>query len=206
MNAIPIRSLVYTALCSALFIVLSILQLKLAFSPVPITFQTLAVIFVGLLLKPRYAFLSVAIYIVLGLLGLPVFGGKSGLAHLLGPTGGFILYFPFGAMLISMCTNAIEAKLPQASMKKHGLYLLLLLTFSSWLSYFIGVPWFYYAMDGNMTIMKILGLACFPFLPGDAVKSVVGLLVLIALHKPIMRLRGQQQVSGSANSISANMN
>lgn len=209
MNAIPIRSLVYTALCSALFIVFSALQLKLAFSPVPITFQTMAVIFIGMLLKPRAAFLSVAIVIVLGLLGLPVFGGKSGIAHILGPTGGFILYFPFGAMLISFCVDKLEARFARSSIQKHIAYLLVFLLFSSWLAYVVGVPWFMAVLD-NMTVLKALGLACYPYLPGDAVKAIVAAAVFIALHKPVMQLRSQQQTrksnssKGSASALHTN--
>lgn len=194
MKAIPIRTLVYTALCSAIFIVFSAIQLKFAFSPVPITLQTMAVIIAGMLLKPRAAFLSIAIVVVLGLLGLPVFGGKSGIAHIMGPTGGFILYFPFGAMLISLCIQALEAKLPQRSLKKHAMYLLVFLALSSWLAYVVGVPWFMASL-GNVSLAKALALACYPYVTGDVLKSVLALLIFFALHKPIMQLRGQQASS-----------
>jgi len=203
MRAIPIRSLVYIALCSAVFIVFSAIQLKLAFSPVPITLQTMAVIIAGMLLKPRDAFISVTIVIILGLLGLPVFAGKSGLSHLLGPTGGFIVYFPFGAMLISLWINAITAKGARLTVKKAIGFLLAFLLFSSWLAYAVGVPWFMAVLD-NMTLAKALTLACYPYLLGDAIKSVVALAIFIALYKPIMKLRSQQ-LSHSAQHDAANM-
>ena len=206
MNAIPIRSLVYTALGSALFIVFSALQLKLAYSPVPITFQTLAIIFIGILLKPRAAFFSVAIVIILGLLGLPVFGGKSGLAHLLGPTGGFIIYFAFGAMLISCAVSFIEAKFKANLLIKYALYLFVFLLLSSWLAYVVGVPWFMISLGNTYTLTEAIALACTPYLTGDVIKAVVGFLIFIALHKQFMNIRNQQGRRASSSSISFNHN
>lgn len=206
MNAIPIRSLVYTALGSALFIVFSALQLKLAFSPVPITFQTLAIIFIGILLKPRAAFFSVVIVILLGLCGLPVFGGKSGLAHLLGPTGGFIFYFALGAMLISCAVSLIEAKFAKSSLIKNIIYLFVFLLLSSWLAYVFGVPWFIVALDNTYTLTEAIATACTPFLAGDAIKAVVGLIIFIALHKQFMTIRNQQGNKATSSSVSYNHN
>jgi len=200
MRAVPIRSLVYIALCSAVFIVFTAIQLKMAFSPVPITLQTMAVIIAGMLLKPRDAFISITIVIILGLFGLPVFAGKSGLSHVLGPTGGFILYFPFGAMLISLWINASIKKGTRLTVQKVISLLVAFLLFSSWLAYVVGVPWFMAVLD-DMTLAKALGLACYPFLLGDALKSVVALAVFIALYKPIMKLRSQQYGHSSKHNI-----
>lgn len=205
MKAVPIRSLVYIALCSAVFIVFSAIQLKMAFSPVPITLQTMAVIIAGMLLKPRDAFISIVIVIVLGIFGLPVFGGKSGLAHIFGPTGGFIIYFPFGAMLISLWINASTAKVARLTVKKIVSFLVAFLLFSSWLAYAVGVPWFMAVLD-NMTLAKALALACYPYLLGDVLKSIIALAVFIALYKPIMKLRSQQLGYSAHNSGSATEN
>lgn len=203
MKAVPIRSLVYIALCSAVFIVFSAIQLKLSFSPVPITLQTLAVIIAGMLLKPRDAFISVVIVVILGVLGLPVFGGKSGLSHLLGPTGGFLIYFPFGALLISLGINAIVGKGATLTAKKLISLLILFLLCSSWLAYAAGVPWFMAVLD--MSLAKSLALACYPYLIGDTLKAVVALVLFIALYKPIMKLRNQQLSYISQNNHSADM-
>ncbi len=67
-------------------------------SPVPVTLQPLAVLAVGGLLGARRGGAALATYLVLGLLGLPVFaGGGAGLGRLMGPTGGYLLAFPFAA-------------------------------------------------------------------------------------------------------------
>jgi biotin transport system substrate-specific component len=68
------------------------------FSPVPMTLQPLAVLAVGGVLGAAGGASSLALYLALGLLGLPVFaGGGAGLMHVLGPTGGYLLAFPAAA-------------------------------------------------------------------------------------------------------------
>ena len=68
------------------------------FSPVPMTLQPLAVLAVGGVLGAAGGAAALALYLGLGLLGLPVFaGGGAGLIHVLGPTGGYLLAFPAAA-------------------------------------------------------------------------------------------------------------
>lgn len=71
-------------------------------TPVPMTLQPLAVLIVGGLLGPRYGALSALLYLVMGAAGLPVFtpGGLPGLARLLGPTGGYLVSYPFAAFAV----------------------------------------------------------------------------------------------------------
>src|SRR5206468_4502850 len=77
------------------------LRIPLPFTPVPLTGQTFAVLLSGAALGSRRAFLSQALYLVEGAAGLPVFsGGAAHLAHLLGPTGGYLWSYPFVAGLL----------------------------------------------------------------------------------------------------------
>ena len=74
--------------------------LPVPLSPVPMTLQPLAVLVVGALLGAAGGGAALVLYLALGLLGLPVFaGGSSGVLHLLGPTGGYLLAFPVAAGL-----------------------------------------------------------------------------------------------------------
>ncbi len=70
-------------------------------SPVPFTLQPMAVLIVGGLLGAQDGALSLAIYLAMGAAGLPVFApfGAPGLARLLGPTGGFLIAYPFAAFV-----------------------------------------------------------------------------------------------------------
>lgn len=71
-------------------------------TPVPMTLQPLAVLIVGGLLGPGYGALSLAVYLEMGAVGLPVFTplGAPGLARLFGPTGGYLLAYPMAAALV----------------------------------------------------------------------------------------------------------
>lgn len=70
------------------------LEVRLPFSPVPVTGQTFGVLLAGLLLGPGWGTAAVAAYLVEGLLGMPVFaGGAAGPAHLAGPTAGYLAGF-----------------------------------------------------------------------------------------------------------------
>ena len=70
-------------------------------TPVPLTVQNLGVLLVGLLLGSRRGFAALTLYLVEGAVGLPVFSptGPGGIAQLLGATGGFLMVYPFVALL-----------------------------------------------------------------------------------------------------------
>ncbi len=76
-------------------------QINIPTQPVPFTLQTMVVLLAGALLGSRNAVYSQIIYLVAGILGLPVFAEYSfGIAKLFGPTGGYLLSFPFAAFLV----------------------------------------------------------------------------------------------------------
>jgi biotin transport system substrate-specific component len=77
------------------------LHIPLWFTPVPVTLQVLAVVLSGLVLGSRWGAISQLQYLILGMLGLPVFTGPvAGPAALMGPTGGYLLGFVVGAYLV----------------------------------------------------------------------------------------------------------
>ena len=71
------------------------------FTPVPLTVQNFAVLLVGLMLGSRRGFAALMLYLAEGVVGLPVFNptGPGGIAQLLGPTGGFLMVYPFVAFV-----------------------------------------------------------------------------------------------------------
>jgi biotin transport system substrate-specific component len=88
-------------LASALLALCARVEVPLPFSPVPVTGQTLAVLLVGASLGARLGALSVALYVIEGLAGLPVFaGGASGVARLTGATGGYLVGFVVAAAIV----------------------------------------------------------------------------------------------------------
>jgi len=90
--AIVIAATLFIALCARVTI-------PLPFTPVPLTLQNLAVLLVGLTLGSRRGFAALLLYLIEGASGMPVFNpaGPGGVAQLLGPTGGFLLVYPFVA-------------------------------------------------------------------------------------------------------------
>ena len=92
--SIVVGASLFVALCARV-------TLPLPFTPVPLTLQNFGVLLVGLLLGRRRAFAALVLYLAEGASGLPVFNpaGPGGIAQLLGPTGGFLLAYPFVAAL-----------------------------------------------------------------------------------------------------------
>ncbi len=95
--ALVVGASLVVALCARITIPL------MPLTPVPLTVQNMGVLLVGLLLGSRRGFAALALYLVEGAVGLPVFSpssvGLHGIAQLLGPTGGFLMVYPFVAFL-----------------------------------------------------------------------------------------------------------
>src|ERR1700691_4200110 len=91
-------------LATGLVAICAHIALPLGFTPVPVTMQTFAVLLLGLLFSPGPAFACLALYLMEGAVGLPVFSphGPGGMAQLLGPSGGYLLSYPFAAALASL--------------------------------------------------------------------------------------------------------
>jgi biotin transport system substrate-specific component len=147
--AIVISASLFIALCARL-------ALPLPFTPVPLTLQNFGVLLVGLSLGSRRGFLALGLYLAEGLAGLPVFAptGPGGLAQLLGPTGGFLLAYPFVAALAgyviehgrrSFARAAIAGTLAEIVLFIGGLSWLAVLTHSLTLALRFGLYWFIFA-------------------------------------------------------------
>lgn len=156
--AIIVGASIFVALCAHCIV-------PLPFTPVPLTLGDLAVLLVGLFLGPAAAFATLALYLVEGASGLPVFAptGAPGLAHLLGPTGGYLLAYPFAAALAGYLARALK----QVSAYVAGFTgalaasTLLMTAGAFWLSIYT-----------HHAVSLTLKLAVVPFLPGQIVKVV----------------------------------
>ena len=97
----------YDLILSALFIALITIGafVKIPIGPVPITLQFMFVLLAGQILKPKNAAITLIIYMLMGLLGLPVFSGGGGLSYVLTPTFGYILGFVFAAIAVSFISH-----------------------------------------------------------------------------------------------------
>jgi biotin transport system substrate-specific component len=110
--AIVIAASLFVALCARVTV-------PLPFTPVPLTLQNFGVLAVGLLLGSRRGFAALTLYVVEGGFGLPVFSSAilgSGIAHLLGPTGGFLMACP----LVAFVAGWIYERRSEQSSRRFG--------------------------------------------------------------------------------------
>jgi len=131
--------------------------------PVPMTMQSLAVLALGMVLGARLGTASVLLYLAEGASGLPVFAGFSGsLAHLAGPTGGYLVSFVPAAWLAGRMT---EAGWGQGLLRPFLTYALghvmILAMGATWLATFVGG-------------FRALALGVMPFIAGSLIKSMLG--------------------------------
>src|SRR5271170_6822304 len=93
--AIVLAASLFVALCARVTV-------PLPFTPVPLTLQNFGVLAVGLVLGSRRGFAALSLYLIEGACGMPVFSSAilgSGISHLLGPTGGFLMVYPVVAFV-----------------------------------------------------------------------------------------------------------
>lgn len=180
-NHSSIASLMYMALFAALMATTAIFSLYV--STIPFTLQTLFVVLAALMLTPREAAGAMALYVFIGIVGLPVFsGGQAGLSALLGPTGGFIIGFIFAAFLASLVFNTMQNK---ADQQVKGLGQLAPYMFASFVAilvvYILGAAWFMYS--AAMPLWPALLTTVIPFIIPDAIKAVVASFLAISLKR-----------------------
>ncbi len=157
----PIHGMVYASMFGAVTAAGAYLMIPLA--PVPITLQGFFLNLAGALLGGTLGALSQVVYLLLGVLGLPVFaGGKAGLGVLLGPTGGYLVGFAVGAFVMG---KLMEIK------EKPGILWMALSMISGWaVIYSLGV--LQLSWVARLTFGQSLAAGVLPFLPGDLLKII----------------------------------
>ncbi|OIV37713.1 biotin transporter BioY [Mangrovactinospora gilvigrisea] len=151
------------------------LSVHLPGTPVPVTGQTFAVLLVGTSLGARRGFASLALYVLLGMAGLPWFaGGSSGSA---GASFGYLLAYPFAAALVGALARRGGDR---TVLRTAGVMAL-----GSLAIYAVGVPWLMASV--HVGLAKGLALGAVPFLIGDAVKLVLAAGLLPTAWKLVGR-------------------
>lgn len=140
--------------------------ISIPFYPVPLTFQVFFVLLSGIILGKRLGALSQIVYIGIGAIGAPIFHNfTGGVGIILGPTGGFLIGFVFGAYMAGFFYEKFSNNKLRFSS----------LLFSIAPIYIIGVLWLSFIT--NMTISKAILVGGVPFIPGDIVKVIMVFLV-----------------------------
>lgn len=165
---------------TAVTCVLGPLSIPLPFSPVPITFTNLAIFLSAYVLGLRAGMISYFVYLLAGLVGLPVFSGFSGGAgKLAGPTGGYLIGFIFLALIGGFFVDRFPGK---RVLQAIGLVL------GMAVCYAFGTAWL--AAQLQIDFAAALAVGVLPYLPGDALKILAALFAGPRLRREIRRLEG----------------
>jgi biotin transport system substrate-specific component len=173
-NRTSIRGIVYAALFGALTAAGAFIIIPLP--PVPITAQTFFLNVAAALLGGPLGAASQFIYVMLGIVGIPVFaGGKAGLGVLFGPTGGYLIGFIIAAFVIGLI----------AGIKKDAgiLWYIFSMFVGMVIIYSLGV--IQLSFVAKLSLVKALYVGVLPFLPGDIIKIILAAIISLRLKERI---------------------
>jgi len=176
---LSLKDMILAGLFAALMVVGAFLRIPLPF--IEVTFQLFFAVFAGLLLKPIPALASQVVYILLGLIGIPVFSRGGGFEYVTYPTFGFIIGFAITAFVISILVSRI---------KNLGfLNLVAITTIGVMISYVTGILYFYMIVSlvggADMTLFHVFSLMSI-YLVKD---FLLGLLAAYVALRVIPRVR-----------------
>ena len=184
-SSAAVRAVVTCGVVAAITAVVS--QISLPIGPVPISCSLIAVYLAGLLLPVKTAFLSQLVYLLLGAVGVPVFAGfQSGVARLAGPTGGYLVVFPFVSLLVAVMMLVYDRKLSQKSAFLRGSYMAAAMLLSLAVCYVVGTAW--YMVYAGTSFVAALSLTALPFIPGDLAKIVLCAVLALSLRPRIRKI------------------
>ncbi len=174
---IKMRDMTYIAMFSVIIAVCSWLSIP---TGVPFTLQTFGVFVAVGILGGKRGSLSVLIYLLLGMIGVPVFAGfTGGIGCILGTTGGYIMGFMLSALLMWAMECMFGRKTPVLAVS---------MVLGLLVCYLFGTVWFmtvYARQSGAIGVWTALGWCVFPYLIPDALKIILALVVCKRLENVI---------------------
>jgi len=162
-----VRPMIYASMFAAMTAIGAFMRVPIPASPVPITLQVFFVLLAGLLLGSKWAGMSMIVYVMLGIIGFPVFsGGLSGIGAILGPTGGYLIGFIPAAFVTGLVTETFgRSTLADVGAMIAGIAVI----------YLLGT--FQLSVVTGLSIPQSVVLGVLPFLIGDSIKLVAALIV-----------------------------
>lgn len=175
-----LKSMVLMALFAALTCVLA--PLSIPIGPVPISLTNLVIYFSLYVLGWQRATITYLVYLLLGLVGLPVFSGfEGGVGKLAGPTGGYLIGFIFMAVI-----SGLFVKMKEDEVILNRVLGIAGMILGTLVAYAFGTAWFCYSTGTGLS--AALALCVIPFIPGDLVKIIVAAVVAPTVAKQIRKL------------------
>lgn len=170
------------ALLTALMCASAFISIPLPFTDVPLTAQTLMVNLIGMILGPVEALLTMVVYVLLGLCGLPVFsGGVGGPAKLFGPTGGYIFSWIIAVVVISLLKG-----------KKYNFIRYTIVSVAVGFVIIYGLGTLYFMFNMHMGLQPALTMCVYPYIPLDIAKCVIAALLAKPIQDLLKKVRPQE--------------
>lgn len=170
------KTIAIIGVMTAVICIMGPLSITLPVSPVPISLGTLAIYFTPYVLGMKKGTISCYVYLLIGLVGLPVFTGfSSGPAKLLGPTGGYLIGYIFMALICGFVIDRTN-KMPICFL---GMVL------ATAVLYLFGTVWL--AHQAGMTFPEALAAGVLPFILGDTAKMVIAMIAGPQIRKRLKR-------------------
>ena len=165
-----VKPMLLCGLFAALTAILS--QLAIPIGPVPINLALLSVILAAGLLGPKLGTVSQIVYVLVGMIGLPVFSGmQGGLGVLAGPTGGYLAGYILCALTAGILIQKFGAKIPG---------MVLSMAAGILVCYLFGTVWF--ILLTKSALLSALTTCVLPFLPGDCIKIALAVFLVFRLR------------------------
>ncbi len=172
-----IKNLTFIALMSAVICIISPWSFNIPISPIPLSLSSLAIYISVFVLGWKCATISVIIYLLIGIAGLPVFSNfGSGIGKVVGPTGGYLIGYIFVAILSGYLLGRFY------EIKWMRFVSLLLGTI---IMYGVGTLWLSYVM--KLSIAEGLWIGTIPYIPLDIVKIVIAMLLGSSIRKRLLK-------------------
>ena len=184
------NTLTKIALMAALQCIISPFAIAFPISPVPMSLATLMLYLSVYILERKHATISCSIYLLIGLVGIPVFSGFTGGAgRLFGPTGGYLIGYLaltyIGGWFVGKWNNGFSNVGARDVGRLNFLLQGLGLAVGTAVCYLFGTLWLAY--QAEMDFVTALGVGVLPFVIGDVLKIVVGVIVGNMVRKRLVK-------------------
>lgn len=175
-----LQTIIIIIVFTLLTCIFSIWEINLGFTPIPITLQLVIALMAGAILGSRLGALSQILYVLLGLLGIPIFsGGEKGISYITGLSGGYLL----GFVIASFVTGLIIEHYANNIKDMHQQFIIYLFSMliGLFIIYFFGVAQLMNISNSSLEIAISNGML--PFLMLDIIKIIFGAIISVILKR-----------------------
>lgn len=175
------KQIIFAAVFVAIMAIFAQIVVILPYTPVQISMSIIGVFLCGALLDTKYSCMAMCAYILLGAFGMPVFGKFSGgLGIIAGPTGGYIVAYPFMALVIGIALKKF---------KKNFLSCFLSMLAALLICYALGTVWL--MICTGMSLLAALAAGVYSFVIIDIIKAAISAGLAVVLTKRIKMFKIQ---------------